>query len=155
MEHGLRSLLTRKEGTTNRNPLFWIMTVFAMIGLAVSAYLAYLSSTPPASCPIGDFGILSCNEVLWSEYSHFFGISVALLGLGWFAIIMGLIALAWRNRRFVIGIVVWSLLGAFGVAAFVYTELFLLRSICPLCTIAHLCGLAILILSIATARSTR
>jgi uncharacterized membrane protein len=51
------------------------------------------------------------------------------------------------------GVVVWSILGAVGVAAFVYTEIFLLGSICVLCTIAHLAGLAILALSIAAIRA--
>jgi len=41
------------------------------------------------------------------------------------------------------------------VAGFVYTEIFLLRSVCVLCTIAHLAGLAILGLSAASLRAGR
>ena len=118
-----------------------------MVGLLVSVYLTFLSFSPPSSCPIGNFAFFSCNEVLWSKYSHFYGVSVALLGLIWFIIAAGLLMVAWRNERFVRIVFAWSMLGAAGVAAFVYTEIFLLGSICPFCTIAHLSGLAILALS--------
>jgi uncharacterized membrane protein len=130
-----------------RNFLFFAMGASILVGLLVSAYLTFLSFNPPSSCPVGDFGFFSCNEVLWSEYSHFYGVSVALLGLVWFIIAAGLLAVAWRNERFVRILFAWSMLGAAGVVAFVYTEIFLLDSICPLCTIAHLSGLAILALS--------
>jgi uncharacterized membrane protein len=128
------------------------MAAFALLGLSVSAYLTYLSLTPPTSCPIGDFGFFSCNEVIYSTYSKFYGISVALLGLSWFIIAFGLIALTRWSWRFIRGVMAWSLLGAVGVAGFVYTELFLIGSICSLCTIAHLAGIVILVLSILGVR---
>jgi uncharacterized membrane protein len=137
----------------NRNVLVWAMMASALVGLMDSAYLTYLSFSPPTSCPLGEFSIFSCNEVIYSQYAHIYGISVALLGLGWFVIALGLILIAWRNVRLIRGVVVWSLLGAVGVAGFVYTEIFLLGSICPLCTIAHVAGLAILALSIASMRT--
>jgi len=130
-----------------RNILFFAMGTCTLVGLLVSAYLTFLSFNPPSSCPVGDFGSFSCNEVLWSEYSHFYGVSVALLGLIWFIIAAGLLVVAWRNERFVRIVFAWSMLGAAGVVVFVYTEIFLLGSICPLCTIAHISGLAILALS--------
>jgi len=137
----------------NRNAVMWAMVASAVAGLLVSAYLTYLSLLPPTSCPVGEFGIFSCNEVIYSEYAHFYGVSVALLGLGWFIVALGLIALAWRDRRFMWCVVAWSLLGAAGVAGFVYTEIFLLGSICPLCTLAHVAGLVILALSVVCVRA--
>jgi len=129
------------------------MIALALVGLIDSAYLAYLSLSPPTSCPVGEFSIFSCNEVIYSQYAHVYGISVAMLGLGWFILALALILVAWRNARFIYGIVVWSVLGAVGVAGFVYTEIFLLGSICLLCTIAHVMGLAILALSVAYIRA--
>lgn len=137
-----------------RNALFWGMAVFALTGLGVSAYLTYLSLTPPSSCPIGNFSIFSCDEVIWSKYSHLYGLSVAFLGLGWFAVAIGLLVLARQHERFLRGLVVWSLIGAVGVAGFVYTEVFLLGTVCLLCTLAHISGLAILALSIISVYST-
>ena len=137
----------------NRNYLVWAMIALALVGLMDSAYLAYLSLSPPTSCPVGEFSIFSCNEVIYSQYAHVYGISVAMLGLGWFILALALILVAWRNARFIYGVVVWSVLGAVGVAGFVYTEIFLLGSICLLCTIAHVMGLAILALSVAYIRA--
>jgi uncharacterized membrane protein len=138
----------------SRNYLAWAMISSALVGLTDSAYLAYLSFNPPTSCPIGEFSIFSCNEVIYSQYAHVYGISVALLGLGWFVIALGLVVVAWRNARLMRGVVAWSLLGAVGVVGFVYMEIFLLRSICPLCTIAHIAGLAILAFSVASMRAS-
>jgi len=137
----------------NRALLFWAMIASAVVGLLVSAYLTYLSLAPPTSCPVGDFSIFSCNEVIYSQYSHIYGISVALLGLGWFVVALGLILVTRREARFIRAVVVWSLLGGLGVAGFIYTEIFLLGSICPLCTIAHIAGLAILAFSIVSMRT--
>lgn len=136
-----------------RSTVFFAMGTCTLVGLLVSVYLTFLSFNPPSSCPIGDLTFFSCNEVLWSKYSHFYGVSVALLGLTWFIIAAGLLVVAWRNERFVRIVFAWSMLGAAGVAAFVYTEIFLLGSVCPLCTIAHLSGLAILTLSALALRT--
>jgi uncharacterized membrane protein len=136
----------------NRSILFWAMIASAIAGLLVSAYLMYLSLIPPTSCPVGNFSFFSCNEVIYSAYSKFYGVSVALLGLGWFIIAFALIVLTRWDWRFIRGVAAWSLLGTVGVAGFVYTEVFLIRSICPLCTIAHLAGIAILVLSILNVR---
>jgi len=133
--------------------LLLAMIASALVGLSMSAYLTYLSFMPPTSCPVGDYSIFSCNEVIYSEYAHFYGVSVAVLGLGWFVIVLALILLTWRDGRLIWGVVGWSLLGAAGVAGFVYAEVFLVGSICPLCTVAHLAGLAILALSIAHVRA--
>ena len=138
----------------NRNLLVLAMIASAFVGLIDSAYLTYLSFSPPTSCPIGEFSIFSCNEVIYSQYAHVYGISVALLGLSWFIIALGLVVVWWRNAGFVRLVVAWSLLGAVGVAGFVYTEIFLLGSICPLCTIAHITGLVILVLSITSMRAS-
>jgi len=137
----------------NRNLLIWAMMASALVGLVDSAYLTYLSFSPPTSCPVGDFSIFSCNEVIYSKYAYVYGVSVALLGLIWFIIACGMILIARRDERFMHGLVAWSLLGAVGMAGFVYTEIFLLRSVCVLCTIAHLAGLAILALSAASLRA--
>jgi uncharacterized membrane protein len=136
----------------NRKTLFALMAISAVVGLSMSAYLTYLSFTPPTVCPVGDYGVFSCTDVIWSEYAHFYGVSVAMLGLGWFIIALGLMIVTWQNEASVIGMVAWSVLGAIGVSGFVYTEIFLLGSICQLCTITHIAGLTILALSAVSLR---
>ena len=137
----------------SRKTLFALMAISAVVGLMMSAYLTYLSSTPPTVCPVGDYGVFSCTDVIWSEYAYFYGFSVALLGLGWFIMVSGTIVAAWRDPRFTRVVFVCSLVGVAGVAGFVYTELFLLRTVCPLCTVTHLAGLAIFVLSATSLRS--
>ena len=39
--------------------------------------------------------MFSCAGVIWSEYADFYGVSVAMLGLGWFIIALGLIIVAY------------------------------------------------------------
>jgi uncharacterized membrane protein len=133
----------------------WATIGSAAAGLVVSAYLTVLSFGPPSTCPVGDFAIFSCNDVIWSKYAYLYGFSVAMLGLGWFVIALALAVLGRNNTRVLQGLVVWSVLGALGVAGFVYTEVFLLGRICVLCTIAHVMGLATLVFSLASLRGNR
>ena len=135
-----------------RNLLLYVMGALAAAGVSVSAYLTYLSAMPPSSCLIGEFSIFSCDRVIWSQYSRFYGVPVAPLGLAWFVIALGLIVMTWRDERFKRYVLAWSLLGAAGVAGFVYTELFLLGAVCPWCTVAHVLGLGILALSLTAMR---
>jgi uncharacterized membrane protein len=139
----------------NRNLLLYVMSVLAAAGVSVSAYLTYLSVMPPSSCLISEFSIFSCDRVIWSQYSRFYGVPVAPLGLAWFLIALGLIVITWRDRKFTRYVLAWSLLGAAGVAGFVYTELFLLGAVCPWCTVAHILGLGILVFSLAAVRTYR
>jgi len=97
----------------------WGLLTFAILGLCMSGYLTYLSMMPPPSCPVGEFGAFSCNEVIYSQYARVYGISVALLGLGWFVVALGLIVFAWRDQRLMWAVVAWSMLGAAGIAGFV------------------------------------
>jgi uncharacterized membrane protein len=130
------------------------MLWFATTGALVSASLSYLSHEPPPSCLTGYRIIgLSCDELFWSEYTQFYGISVALLELAWFITVLGLIALARHDGRFMWSVVAWSILGAAGVAGFVYNEI-LIGSTFPLWTTVHLMGLAILTFSIISLRVT-
>lgn len=138
----------------NRNTLSLSMLWFATTGTLVSASLSYLSHEPPPSCLTGYYSIgLSCDELFWSEYTQFYGVSVALLGLAWFVIVLGLIVLARHDERFMRSVVAWSILGGAGVVGFVYNEI-LIGSTFPLWTTAHLMVLAILVFSIVSLRVT-
>jgi uncharacterized membrane protein len=49
----------------------------------------------------------------------------------------------------------WSVLGTAGFIGLVYVELFLIGSVCALCTLAHYIGLTILTLTLAMWRGGR
>ena len=63
------------------------------------------------------------------------------------------IVAAWRDLGFTRRVFDLPLVDVPGVAGFVYTELFLLRTIWPLCIATHLAGLAIFALSANILRS--
>ena len=60
---------------------------FSLIGLVISAFLAYEYLLPtPVVCPLGGTG---CEAVRRSEYSHFLGISIPYLGVIFYLFIAG------------------------------------------------------------------
>ncbi|PSN86606.1 hypothetical protein B9Q03_11595 [Candidatus Marsarchaeota G2 archaeon OSP_D] len=105
----------------------------SLLGLGVSAYLTAQSfnSHIPLSCP--STGIINCAKVTTSTYSHILGVPVALLGAIWFIVIIALVLLDlnWALLPF------WTL-GLVFVAYLVFTEVFLIHSICVYCTAVHI-----------------
>ena len=116
----------------------WRLVAFlvALPGLLASAYLAYHAAFPQSLfyCPTA--GSLDCNPVTSSPYSMLFGVSVAYLGLAWFMVVISLLALRRIGPLFPL----WALGLAF-VVYLVCAEVFLIHSICPYCTVAHVSAL--------------
>jgi uncharacterized membrane protein len=115
-----------------------VSLVLSGAGLAVSVYLTiehYTSSTTLA-CP--DTGALNCLKVTTSEQSKLFGVPVAVLGLLYFAVMLGL-SLLWRSprREVRLGRLAFAGVGVLFVAWLVYAELFTLDAICLWCTAVH------------------
>ena len=110
-----------------------------LVGIVDGIYLASESINPnvPLICP--SFGILNCGAVTSSTFSRFAGIPVAFLGLGWFVIMVGIIAVNKPTLNYAL-IPLW-LLGVVGVGYLVFIEQFVLHAICPYCTLAHILGL--------------
>ena len=102
------------------------------LGLAISLYLTAESydSRVPLSCP--STGAINCARVTTSVYSHIFGVPVALLGALWFAAIIALVYFDCKAAL----LPFWTL-GAVFVGYLVFTEVFLIHSICLYCTAVH------------------
>jgi uncharacterized membrane protein len=140
----------------------WLALALAAAGLAASGYLTFehYSTHTTLSCP--NRGTLNCERVTSSAQSTLFGIPVALLGLGYF-VLMLLIVMppAWQladpllRRWFTI-----TRLGAVGVGMvyvfyLLYAELFIIKSICIWCTAVHITTFALFVLvAFATAMAT-
>jgi uncharacterized membrane protein len=131
-----------------RERLTWAVVVLCAAGLVVSAYLTWSDlATSSDVCPIT--GPFECSLVTSSSYSRIGGIPVALLGAFWF-IVASLLAVGVVNKTsWIKFLLAWSVLGMVGVAWLVYVELFLIASVCLLCTLTHSIGIAILILTLA------
>jgi len=119
----------------------WVPPVslaLSVLGLAVSVYLTieHYSSSTTLACP--DTGALNCLKVTTSEQSKLFGVPVAVLGLLYFAAMLGL-SLLWRSPRrdIRLGRLAFAGVGVLFVAWLVYAELFTLDAICLWCTGVH------------------
>lgn len=121
----------------------------ALAGLFISAYLALFEVQPNRGffCPIG-----ACEVVNTSPYVYMFGVPLAFLGLGGYALILALnlAGLVWEKegaKRTTLLLFVVSLLGTALSAYLTYLELFVLRAICIWCVASALIVTAICALS--------
>src|SRR5579875_2749453 len=103
-----------------------------VLGLGVSAYLTAQSFDDriPLSCP--STGVIDCGKVITSTYSHIMGVPVALLGALWFVAILILVYFDLK-----------SVLLPFWTLGLVFTEVFLIHSICVYCTAVHVTVVAL------------
>jgi len=121
--------------------------VLCSLGLLVAAYLTYehYTSSSSLSCPAGG-GVVNCLKVTTSSYSKIAGIPVALLGLGFFAVMAALQTPAsWRStrREVRLGRLAWAAVGVVTALWLVYAELFRIDAICLWCTAVHILTLAV------------
>ena len=113
-----------------------LLITLTCVGLGDSAYLTIdsFAKVPPV-CPT--IGILDCGRVTQSQYSHPLGVPVALLGLLWFAVMLGL-ALLQPDFASYLMLPLW-IAGVAMIGYLVFVELALLHAICIYCTLAHAC----------------
>ena len=111
--------------------------VLAVLGLLDSIYLVWVKYTGAyALCgPIGD-----CESVNSSQYSEIFGIPIALLGAGAYAVMIVLLLLENRGQFWVeLGPMIFfglSLIGVLYSIYLTYIEVAVLKAICPYCVIS-------------------
>lgn len=125
----------------------WVPPVslaLSALGLAVSGYLTYEHYTASTTLACPDTGALNCLKVTTSEQSAILGVPVALLGLLYFAAMLGLSAL-WQSKRPEVRLarLAGTAVGVVLVAWLVYAELFTLDAICLWCTAVHALALAL------------
>jgi uncharacterized membrane protein len=122
--------------------------VLAGLGLLDSVYLVWVKYTGAyALCgPIGN-----CESVNSSQYSEIFGIPIALLGAGAYAVIIVLLLMENRGQvwaefgpMIVFGM---SLIGVLYSIYLTYIEIAILNAICPYCVISAIILVVLLILS--------
>jgi len=123
----------------------WILVVVSFVGILDAGYLTmqhYVGGS------IGCNAVGQCDVVVSSVYSEIFGIPVALGGLLLYIIIF-LLALAYLKEGYMkvpLYLVIFTVIGFVASLAFVYIQLFILKSICLYCTISAL-GMTVLFLS--------
>lgn len=135
-----------------RERLSWTIASLAIIGAAISVYLTiYSVDLQSGACTLSDY--FSCSAVLSSSYSKFGGIPTASFGIVWFVTTAVMCVWASKNEALLKYLLGWSLVGLLSVFILVYTEIFLVGAICPLCTAVHILVITILVLTIYLRRS--
>jgi uncharacterized membrane protein len=130
----------------------WIAgTALSVIGFGVAGYLTYehYSSSTSLSCPAGG-GIVNCLKVTTSQYAKIGGVPVAVLGLVFFAVMIGIQSRpAWASTSPVmrIGRLLWSLVGVGTAAWLIYVELFKVDAVCLWCTAVHVIAVLLFVVT--------
>ncbi|MFC7595375.1 vitamin K epoxide reductase family protein [Terrabacter sp. GCM10028922] len=121
----------------------WLPAVslaLVVAGLLVSAYLTFEHFTANATlaCSIG--GVVDCAKVTTSAWSTFMGVPVALLGLLFFIVLLGLCwPSTWRRRERWLdpARLGWVTIGLGMALYLVWAELYRIHAICLWCTAVH------------------
>jgi protein-disulfide isomerase/uncharacterized membrane protein len=131
-------------------PVVWVIRLAALIALAVSGYLAFISlqsGGPAIGC--GGLPHFDCQHVLASRWSSWMGMPVSLPAVGVYAL---LLAVTFAIRRQSPPWLVWAagltlpLLAAMAGGAAVWFLVLLavaVRQVCVYCLAVHACGLTI------------
>lgn len=122
--------------------LFNLIGFLGIVGMLLSIYLTLVSN--PKFCNITSF--FSCDKVLNSSYSKFFGLPTAFLGVIWFTVVSSLSFLDKREKPLIVFLKIWSIIGLVGIIILIYIEFALINAVCIYCTIAHIIGILIFLL---------
>ena len=127
------------------------MTALDLTGLVIATYLSItkLTGGAPVCGPIH-----GCDTVAASSYSEVLGIPVAVYGVGFSLVLVGLALAWWRlaDGRALLGAYGLGLLGCLVVAGLTYLELFVIHAICVYCVAYAVTVVAGFVVAAATLR---
>jgi uncharacterized membrane protein/protein-disulfide isomerase len=148
------------KGTVAARPPVLRLTVAALVGLgfsAASTWVHYQILRDPLYSSVCDVSAtFSCTNAYTSRFGSVAGIPVALIGVVYFAAVLGLVALCQRSasaRQNLAGYVfALSTLGLAGVLYLGYASWFVLNTVCLLCVGTYVAVIALFITSGSAAR---
>ena len=133
-----------------------LMIVFALGGLlasAASTWVHYQLVTQPGYVSVCDINAtFSCTQAYLSPYGSLYGVPVAILGMIWFALVLGLLLAAPRGTtafRENVGAYVFALSTA-GLAVILYlayASFFILDALCLLCIASYIAVIGLFLVS--------
>ena len=122
--------------------------IISILGLITSLYLTYDHYYPSLEGSFCDItASVSCTILNSGVYSNVAGIPVAIYGVVWF-MVLGM--LSWKsldNANTIPTLLLWNTSGFLSLFYFIYVE-FLLKTICPFCTVVHILVAVCLLISI-------
>ncbi len=127
----------------------YIIFFLAIVGLIDAAYLTwehYSGFIPPC---LAHSVFNDCGQVLTSKYSVMFGVSVALIGVAFYATeaICIFLSVTQKNRLAKKGLLIATFGGFIGSVYFVYLMLVIIKAICLYCFLSAIISFTIFILS--------
>ena len=127
----------------------YILAILSVAGVAVSAYLTFEHyQLVPSVCLFH----MKCDKVLASPYAQLWGVPIALIGLGMYALISLMVFASWRNPRWehVIGLGIYgvSLSGIVFTGYLYYVEIFILKALCTWCMVSSVVLMSIFVVSV-------
>jgi uncharacterized membrane protein/protein-disulfide isomerase len=137
----------------------WLV-VAALVGLgsaAASTWVHYQILNDPLYSSVCDVSAtFSCTNAYTSRFGSVGGISVALIGVVYFATVLGLIALCQQSRTARVNVAGYvfamSTLGLAGVLYLAYASWFVLKTVCLLCVGTYAAIVALFVVSGSLAR---
>jgi len=123
--------------------------LLAVLGLLISAYMTVYKLTDNQSMCLGNGG---CSVVNTSVYSEVYGVPVALVGVGGYAAILGILLLSGRvdflRTSAVMIIFGLALVGFIFTLYLIYAEVALIHALCPFCIASQAIMTALFAISI-------
>lgn len=134
-----------------RTALLALLLVLAFLGLADAWYLADAALTGTAlSCSIDGLQALSgCNQVAQSAYSQFFGLPLALYGVGFYAILFAIAAILFASPLRVLyrAAIALGIIGFLLSLYFVFLQVFVIKALCVYCLGSMLISICIFLVT--------
>ncbi len=155
----------RKRRAEDQAPPSWltpVVTLFLVAGLCVSIYLArlYLLVHSPGAGEVDSFcninAAFNCVSVATSEYSTFLGLPVALWGMEFFSLCIGLVLFSawgiWRIKRWDSLVFLLMGLGLVACGVLAWISAYKIHSFCIMCMAVYGVVVIVFILLLAAAR---
>ncbi len=130
----------------NKKILTWIV-ILSIVGLLTSLYLTaghFKGAEQGSFCDFSE--TISCSIVNTSVFSQIANVPVALFGAIWFVILLAMSIRAKKDKKLTTPLFLWNIAGLLSIGYFIFAE-FMLKALCPLCTIVHIIILITFILS--------
>ena len=102
--------------------------LLALAGLAIAGYLTWVHFDDAALVCVADGG---CETVQESEYAEVAGVPVAMLGLGAYAVVLGLVV--WDSPSARLGAAMLALVGLVFSMYLLALQLFVIDAVCMWC----------------------
>ncbi|MBL7051868.1 MAG: vitamin K epoxide reductase family protein, partial [Nanoarchaeota archaeon] len=131
---------------SKRKELLIFIAVLGILALITSAYLLQNHYYPELGSFCDYDESISCSYVNSSSFSEIFNVPAALLGIFWSFFLSFLAIKAIRKRTYLVPLFIWSLFGVLSSLFFILAE-FILKAICPLCTVVHIISFIVIIIS--------